>query len=61
MHQSTPLRGVPGAGRIELVHLLLEHGANVWEKDDEGRTSLDVASGEQREEIIKLLLEHLAK
>ena len=28
-------------------------------KDDDGRTPLDVASGEQREEIVKYLLEHV--
>ncbi|KAI0275751.1 hypothetical protein BGY98DRAFT_1188244 [Russula aff. rugulosa BPL654] len=33
--------------------------SNVEVKDDEGRTPLDVARGEQHEEIVNLLLEHL--
>ena len=48
-------------GRVEIVRLLIEHGANVEMKDFKGRTPLDVASGIQREEIVKLLLEHLVK
>jgi len=44
--------GVNGAARV-----LIEHGASVEVKDDFGRTALDVASGEQKDEIMKLLLE----
>ncbi|KAF8493674.1 ankyrin repeat-containing domain protein [Russula emetica] len=67
---STTLHQASMYGRIEIVRLLIEHGANVEAKDDGGRTPLDeasdehpwnVASDEQREEIIKLLSEHLAK
>ncbi|KAI0261911.1 ankyrin repeat-containing domain protein, partial [Russula aff. rugulosa BPL654] len=57
----TPLHRASICGRIEIVRLLIEHGANVEAKTDEGRTPLDVARGEQREEIIKLLSEHVAK
>jgi Ankyrin repeats (3 copies) len=57
----TPLHRASRFGRIEIVRLLIEHGANVEAKDDEGRTPLDWARGEQREEIIKLLSEHVAK
>jgi ankyrin repeat protein len=42
----------------ETARVLIEHGASVELKDDMGRTPLDIASGEQREEIIKLL-EHV--
>ncbi|KAF8486727.1 hypothetical protein F5888DRAFT_1624592 [Russula emetica] len=67
---NTPLHYASEYGRIEIVRLLIEHGANVEVKNDYGKTPLDfasgeyawnVASGEQREEIIKLLSEHLAK
>jgi hypothetical protein len=57
---STPLYRASGRGVI-VVHPLIEYGASVEAQDDRGRTPLDVASGEQREEIIKLLLEHRAK
>jgi Ankyrin repeats (3 copies) len=55
-----PLHYASFSGRIEIVQLLIEHGANVEVKNFFGETPLDVASGEQRE-IIKLLSEHLAK
>ena len=66
----TPLHRASISGRIEIVRLLIEYGTNVEVKDDKGRTPLDVAwsddvsqsrAGKQREEIVKLLLEHLAK
>jgi ankyrin repeat protein len=57
----TPLHHASEKGMIEMVRLLIELGANVEVKDDMGRTPLDIASGKQSEEIIKLLLEHLAK
>jgi hypothetical protein len=57
----TPLHFAADHGRIEIVRLLIELGANVEVKDDKGRTLLDVAREEQHEEIIKLLPEHGAK
>ena len=58
----TPLHRASSSGRVEIVCLLIEHGANVEANDYQvtGRTPLDVASGEQREKIIKLLSEHLS-
>ncbi|KAI0269072.1 ankyrin repeat-containing domain protein, partial [Russula aff. rugulosa BPL654] len=56
----TPLHQASANGRIEIVRLLIEHGANVEAKNDEGETPLDVARVVQREEIIKLLSEHVA-
>jgi ankyrin repeat protein len=46
-------------GRIKVIRLLIEYGASVEVQDNDGRTPLDVMSEEQREEIIKLLLEHV--
>jgi hypothetical protein len=61
----SPLHHASRDGKIEIARLLIELGANVEAKDNKDRTPLDVASeyasGKQREEIIKLLLEHLAK
>ena len=57
---NTPLHRASRSGRIELVRLLVEHGANVEVRDNQGRTPMDVASGEKRDEIVKLLLEHCA-
>jgi hypothetical protein len=48
-------------GSTEIVRLLIEHGASVEVKDKRGRTPLEVASGEQRDDIIKLLSGHRAK
>ena len=58
---TTPLHRAIEFGKIETARLLLERGASVEVKDWAGRTPLDVASGEQREEIIKFLSEHRAK
>jgi hypothetical protein len=57
----TPLHQAVQYGRVEIVRLLVEHGASVEAKNVEGRTPLDFAAKEQRDEIIKLLLEHSAK
>jgi Ankyrin repeats (3 copies)/Ankyrin repeat len=58
---NTALHRASRNGTIEMVRLLVEHGASVEVKDESGRTPLGVASGEQRDEIIKLLLEHSPK
>jgi ankyrin repeat protein len=44
-----------------MVRPLVEYGASVEVQDEEGKTPLDYASAEQRDEIIKLLLEHRAR
>jgi ankyrin repeat protein len=54
----TPLYQASKLGRTEIVRVLVEYGASIEVKDKEGRTPLDVASGD---EIIKLLSEHRAK
>jgi len=38
--------------------VLLEHGASVIEKDEEGRTAFQVALKEGKHEFMKLLSEH---
>ena len=53
----TPLHLASQYGRIEIVRLLVQHGASVEIRDKWGRKPLDVAfaSEEQRDEIIYLL------
>jgi ankyrin repeat protein len=51
----TPLHYALERGTIEIARVLIEHHASVEVKDDEGRTPLDVASEERREEIKKTL------
>jgi Ankyrin repeats (3 copies)/Ankyrin repeats (many copies) len=58
---NTPLHRASRSGRIEIVRLLVEHGASVEVQDNNGKTPMEVASGEQCDEIVKLLLEHRAK
>jgi ankyrin repeat protein len=41
--------------------MLVERGASVEVQDEQGKTPRDHASGEQRDEVIKLLSEHRAK
>jgi ankyrin repeat protein len=45
-------------GELEVARLLLSHGANVDDKDGEGKTPFQVASSEGHHEIAKLLLDH---
>ena len=55
------LRRASESGRMKIVCLLIEHGANVDVKDDTNERPYDaeVASGKQLNETIKLLLEQL--
>ncbi|KAF8468563.1 ankyrin repeat-containing domain protein [Russula ochroleuca] len=54
----TLLHLVAEVGRVEVVPMLLQHGANVGVKDGSGRTALQIASAFGRNEIMKLLSEH---
>ena len=58
----TPLHRASRLAKIGIVRVLVERGASVEAQDKQGKTPLDdVASREDREEIIKLLSEHRAK
>jgi ankyrin repeat protein len=39
----TPLHYAADRGQVDLVRLLLEHGADVTALDDDGQTAMDVA------------------
>ena len=44
--------------KIELVKLLLENGADITAKDEDGKTALSVAESKGEQEIMKLLHTH---
>jgi ankyrin repeat protein len=58
-YHSTPLHLAARRGWAEVVHVLLQHGANVVLEDSGGRTALQVASNEGHNEIVKLLSEYV--
>jgi ankyrin repeat protein len=45
-------------GYIEVVRVLLEHGANVGAENKQGETPFTLAKGWRHDEVIKLLSEH---
>ena len=45
-------------GRIEVVQLLLEKGADVNVKEKTGKTALSMASSKGHENVVKLLKEN---
>ncbi|KAH9015338.1 hypothetical protein EDB85DRAFT_1875891 [Lactarius pseudohatsudake] len=57
-NHSTPLHEASSNGFLEVARLLLRHGANVDERDREGRTPFQVASSKGHDEMTKLLLEY---
>ncbi|KAF8496178.1 hypothetical protein F5888DRAFT_413706 [Russula emetica] len=54
----TPLHTAVDCGCIEVVRVLLEHGANLGAEDEQGRTPFSLA---KKDEIVKLLSEHGAQ
>jgi Ankyrin repeats (3 copies)/Ankyrin repeats (many copies) len=55
---STPLHLAARYGRIEVAHVLLQHGANVGTKDSGGRTALHRAVLYEKVEVVRVLLKH---
>ncbi|KAF8473036.1 hypothetical protein DFH94DRAFT_765487 [Russula ochroleuca] len=50
-----------GIRQVEVVHALLEHGANTGAKDNQGYTPFHIASANGDDEVMKLLSEDVAK
>jgi ankyrin repeat protein len=48
-------------GALEVVRLLLEHGADVEVKDYYGKTALQEAADRGHDKVVELLREHGAK
>lgn len=57
----TPLIMAARNGRLDVVRVLLEHGADVNAADHSGKTALAYASFHGKKELIELLLAHGAK
>jgi ankyrin repeat protein len=55
---STPLHQAARYGRIEVAHVLLQHGANVGTKDGDGGTALHRAVQFGNVNVVRVLLEH---
>lgn len=53
----TPLHLVAANGRVEVVRVVLEHGANVGAEDDECGTPLYAAADYGRLEVVRVLIE----
>lgn len=56
-----PLKAAVQTGNVKMVELLLNAGANVHVRENEGGTVIDVAAMEGHTEIVKLLLEYGAQ
>ena len=48
-------------GHIEIVKLLLDHGADINAKDKDGKTALDLARENNKEKIVEYLKQAKAK
>ena len=59
--ESTALHMASRGGHEDVVHLLLEHGAELSAQDKDGRTALHLASENGHEKVALLLLEHGAE
>lgn len=52
----TPLMDAAAAGRLDIMNVLLEHGADIERKDSEGDTALSLVSKAGQTEAMELLL-----
>src|SRR5258708_22890506 len=57
----TPLHVASNQGDVELVQVLLEHGADIEAQDDYGSTPIHLASFFGEVELVQVLLEHGAE
>ena len=57
----TPLHVAVGCGQETVVRVLLDSGASLDVRDEQGRTPLDTAIQNGREEIAEMLRQHRAR
>jgi len=48
-------------GALEVVRLLLKHGADLEAENNYGKTALQIAAEKERHKVVELLREHGAK
>jgi len=56
---STPLHYAVDEDNVEATQVLLKHGANVYARDDNRQTPLQLAEARGKQEIIQLFSEHM--
>ena len=52
----TPLHVASENGSLEVARLLIDHGADIGAKDNEGRTPFQVASGSDMAELLSKII-----
>jgi uncharacterized protein len=55
MNNFSPLQAAAADGRLDVVELLLAHGANPQAKDYKGRSSIEIAESRGHADIVNLL------
>ena len=56
----TPLYGASQEGHVDVVKLILDHGADINKAPNDGVNPLDIASQRGHEEIVRMLKEYIS-
>ena len=54
-NKNTPMHYAAGYGRVDLVELLVEHGASVTLRNNDGKSPVDVAKLNDQDDVVKAL------
>jgi ankyrin repeat protein len=54
-NKNTPMHYAAGYGRVDLVELLIEHGASVTLRNTDGKSPVDVAKLNDQDDVVKAL------
>jgi ankyrin repeat protein len=52
LDRTTPLHAAASDGTVDVVRLLLEHGASVDEKNKDGRTAFQVVRTDEKKKLL---------